>query len=62
MNKYEVSSIVAINLMAPVVAGVSIPWLLGENMSWKKIIGGLIDLFCVAVIQIHWNQIARPVK
>jgi O-acetylserine/cysteine efflux transporter len=62
MNKYEVSSIVAINLMPPVVAAVSSAWLLGEEMSWEKIVGGLITLFGVAVIQIRWNRIAGPVE
>jgi O-acetylserine/cysteine efflux transporter len=62
MNKYEVSSIVAINLMPPVVAAVSSTWLLGEEMSWEKIVGGLITLFGVAVIQIRWNRIAGPVE
>jgi O-acetylserine/cysteine efflux transporter len=62
MNKYEVSSIVAINLMPPVVAAVSSAWLLGEEMSWEKIVGGVITLFGVAVIQIRWNRIAGPVE
>jgi len=62
MNKYEVSSIVAINLMSPVVAAVSSVWLLGEVMSWEKIVGGVITLFGVAVIQIRWNRIAGPVE
>lgn len=62
MNKYEVSSIVGINLMPPVFAALSSAWLLGEVMTWEKIVGGLVTLFGVAVIQIRWNRVAGPVE
>ena len=62
MNKYEVSSIVGINLLPPVIAAVASTLLLGEIMTWEKIVGGLITLIGVAVIQIRWNRTVGSIK
>ncbi len=56
VGRYEVSRIVPFGLLAPLIGVASGVLLLGEILTWQKVVGGLITVGGVAIIQLRWRR------
>jgi O-acetylserine/cysteine efflux transporter len=59
VGKYDVSKVVPFTLLIPIVGVLAGVLIMGEVLTFEKIVGGLVTLCGVAIIQLRWQ---RPVK
>jgi O-acetylserine/cysteine efflux transporter len=60
LRKYSVGQVMPLTLLLPIVGVLSGVILLGEPMTWQKIVGGLLTVMGVGVIVVRRARIAEP--
>ena len=60
LRKYAVGQVMPLTLLLPIVGVLSGVILLGEPMTWQKIVGGLLTVMGVGVIVVRRARIAEP--
>jgi O-acetylserine/cysteine efflux transporter len=62
MTKYDLSKIAPISLLNPIIGIISSGYYLGEDLTWRKIIGAVITLSGVALIMFASSSTKKIVK
>ena len=60
LRKYSVGQVMPLTLLLPILGVLSGVLLLGEPMTWQKVVGGLLTVMGVGVIVVRRARIAEP--
>ena len=60
VGKYDVTKVVPFTLLVPIVGVLAGVFIMGEVLTFEKIVGGLVTLCGVAIIQLRWQRPVQP--
>lgn len=60
IGKYDVIKIVPFTLLVPIVGVLAGVLMMGEVLTFEKVVGGIVALIGVSIIQLRWNRSLKP--